>query len=55
MGLILNPEDWMGELQLWTEGWVLGRPCGAGERLSRCGGNWGTGIWKLKRNVLKRD
>lgn len=34
MGLILKPEDTMGELELWTEGWVLGSLCGAGERLS---------------------
>lgn len=37
MGLILKPEDWMGELEPWTEGWVLGSPCGAGERLGKCG------------------
>ena len=35
--MILKPEDWMGESELWTEGWVLGSPHRAGERPSRCG------------------
>lgn len=43
MGLILKPEDRMGELELWTEGWVLGSLCGAGESLSRCGQFLGPG------------